>query len=281
LGHDDEIAHYNQGWRFIVPVNGMSLWVLDEDKLYVWNGTIWQLSTSSTVNLDDLGDAVITTPATDELLRFDGANFINSNNINQLGQVGVNTFADSSNKFSVKSDSVLFSADTNDSRIKVNKTAATDTASHLFQTNFSGRAEFGLIGNDDFGVKVSPDGSTFYESIVIDKDSGDIEFKAIVGYGEPSELTIATGAVTINKSNHIIDTESNVATDDLDTVNGGVNGQIIYLSAADTTRTVVLKDGTGNLKLAGDFSLDSSDDIIVLQKRNGNWLEISRSNNAV
>ena len=43
-------------------------------------------------------------------------------------------------------------------------------------SGFSARAEFGLIGNDDFTVKVSADGSTWYDGLVIDKDDGNIRF---------------------------------------------------------------------------------------------------------
>ena len=57
---------------------------------------------------------------------------------------------------------------------KINKNTASDTASLLFQTGFSGRAEFGTTGDDDWHVKVSADGSTWHEAIVVDKDTGDV-----------------------------------------------------------------------------------------------------------
>lgn len=44
----------------------------------------------------------------------------------------------------------------------------------LFQTGFSGRAEFGLAGNDDWSVKVSPNGSVWQDAIVVDKDNGGV-----------------------------------------------------------------------------------------------------------
>jgi hypothetical protein len=46
----------------------------------------------------------------------------------------------------------------------------------LFQTAFSGRAEYGLAGDDDFHVKVSPDGSTWHEAMIVDKDTGAVSF---------------------------------------------------------------------------------------------------------
>jgi hypothetical protein len=63
-----------------------------------------------------------------------------------------------------------------DCQIKVNKETAGDTATHLFQTGFSGRAEMGLAGDDDFHFKVSPDGSAWHEAMVVDRNSGAVSF---------------------------------------------------------------------------------------------------------
>lgn len=88
---------------------------------------------------------------------------------------GVNADADTTNRLSVTSPAVLFNRGTDDIQVKLNKEAEGDTASFLFQTAFSGRAEFGLIGDDDFTIKVSPDNfSTSFTSIVINKDNGEV-----------------------------------------------------------------------------------------------------------
>jgi hypothetical protein len=92
--------------------------------------------------------------------------------------------------------------------------------------------------------------------------------------------TIATGAVTVTNALDIaVDTEASAASDDLDTINGTVNGQVVILRAVSSARTVVVKDGTGNLKLAGDFSLDNNEDRIVLRSNGTNLFELSRSDN--
>ena len=62
-------------------------------------------------------------------------------------------------------DATLLTHDGSGHQIKVNKASATDTASLLFQTGFSGRAEMGLAGNDDFSVKVSADGAAWTEAL--------------------------------------------------------------------------------------------------------------------
>lgn len=175
-GKDGQIAYYFGGWQFIVPNEGMLLWVNDEDLLYAHNGADWVLAESIS-SLDDLGDVALTSPVNYQILQHNGSVFVNTSTPNNLSGVGINTAADATNKLAVASDTVLFSHDGSDSQVKINKNADTDTASFLYQTNFSGRAEFGMIGDDDFQLKVSPDGSTFYQSFVVDRSTGNVAFK--------------------------------------------------------------------------------------------------------
>ena len=103
---------------------------------------------------------------------------------------------------------------------------------------------------------------------------------AFVHVKASSELTIASGVVTADQTFHSIDTESDAGTDDLDTINGGGDGDIIIIKAENAARTIVVKDGTGNLRTAGDFSMDNSTDTMMLINSGGStWLELSRSNN--
>ncbi len=62
----------------------------------------------------------------------------------------------------------------------------------------------------------------------------------------------------------LIDTEASASTDDLDIITPISSGAILICRAKNDARTVVMKDGTGNLKLAGDFSLDNIKDSITL-----------------
>src|SRR5258705_3933538 len=74
--------------------------------------------------------------------------------------VGINTTASSPNLLSVKSNAALLSAinladgGSGDMRLQVSKESAAKTASVFFSDNFSGRAEFGLVGSDAFKLKV-------------------------------------------------------------------------------------------------------------------------------
>tara|TARA_R110000824_G_scaffold47353_3_gene134954 strand:+ start:15073 stop:15780 length:708 start_codon:yes stop_codon:yes gene_type:complete len=100
-------------------------------------------------------------------------------------------------------------------------------------------------------------------------------------FGAPTELTIATGIVTATKSNHTIDTEGDAATDDLITINGGSDGDILVLRAANGSRVPTVKDSSGNILTEGDFVMNAVDDTITLMyvASFSKWVEISRSNN--
>jgi hypothetical protein len=100
------------------------------------------------------------------------------------------------------------------------------------------------------------------------------------GVGAVGDYTIATGAITITGNSVRVDTEGAAASDDLDTINGGKDGDIIVVCAANAGRTVVMKDATGNMQLAGDFSLGETEDTITLRKLGSAWHEISRSLNS-
>jgi hypothetical protein len=80
--------------------------------------------------------------------------------------------ADSYNRLSMNTPALLLNNAGAGIEVTVNKAAAADDAAFAFKTGFSARALIGLLGNDDFCVKVSPDGSAFFDAIRIDRTSG-------------------------------------------------------------------------------------------------------------
>lgn len=58
-GKGGQVAYYNSGWKFIVPKEGFSLWVKDEDAFYVYDGTNWLMQSSG----GGLGKTAIFIPA--------------------------------------------------------------------------------------------------------------------------------------------------------------------------------------------------------------------------
>ncbi len=75
-----------------------------------------------------------------------------------------------------------------------------------------------------------------------------------------SELTIATGVITVTNARHTVDTESDAASDDLVTISGTVAGETFILSANNTARSIVLKNGSDNIICAtgDDITLEET-----------------------
>jgi len=163
-GRDHALAVWQDGaWAFYAPRPGWLVWVESEAALAVWDGAAWIDAAPQASG--DVSGAV--TPAS----LGDGSH----------GLVGVNgAAADAVNRLSVRTPAVLFDAldagegGDGDCRVVVNKEAPGDTASHLFQSGFSGRAEFGLTGDDNFHLKVSGDGAVWTDALVIDAASGNV-----------------------------------------------------------------------------------------------------------
>lgn len=204
---DNQLAFYDNGWRFYQARQGTKYWVNDENCIYVFNSTSWTKfsggsggtvgggeggesgdNTSGATALSQLDDVSLNSISQDDILKFSNGVFTNSKELNNLTGLGINCECDTDNKLATKSNYVLFDNNGGDSKIKANKASTTQTASHLFQDNYSGRAEFGLIGNDDFSLKVSSDGSEWKEAFVVDKTTGNIDFKGeITKNGESIE----------------------------------------------------------------------------------------------
>jgi Protein of unknown function (DUF2793) len=142
-GKAAQIAVWSDGaWLFHAPNEGWLIWVADEDVILAYDGSQW---------------TPLPAPSGSSLF-------------------GINTTADTTNRLAVSSPASLFNHAGNGHQIKLNKALATDTTSILMQTGFSGRAEIGLTGDDDFRFKVSANGTTWKESIRLDRTTGRASF---------------------------------------------------------------------------------------------------------
>lgn len=154
------------GDRYIPAPGATGDWAGHVGDIAIFAGTAWQFFESRAGWRAD----VIPTGQT---LRYDGSAWAPAlPNLQNLPQLGVNTSADDTNRLAVASEATLLSHDGDDHQLKVNKAGAGDTASLLFQTGFSGRAEMGTAGSDDFAIKTSPDGNTFETALSADAASG-------------------------------------------------------------------------------------------------------------
>ena len=125
------------GWLFVAPAEGWRVWDRLASRLLVRDGAAWA-------------------PALGDLQNLDG--------------IGIGAAWDETNRLAVASEAVLLTHVGSDHRLKVNKARPGDTASLLFQSGWSGRAEMGLAGSDAFSVKVSADGATFAEALRCEAD---------------------------------------------------------------------------------------------------------------
>lgn len=136
------------------------------------------------------------------LLLYDGAGWIDCGlslrQLQNLALLGIGATADGANPLLAKLNATLFTATSvgeggsGDLRFALNKESAANTLSQLYESNYSARAETGLIGDDHFHVKVSPDGSTWKEAIVIDSATGAVAFPS----GGPANVHLFTATDT-------------------------------------------------------------------------------------
>lgn len=84
----------------------------------------------------------------------------------------------------------------------------------------------------------------------------------------PSELTIAAGVITVTTAtgSYRVDTAGDIPSDDLDTINGFADINLIKIRAEHADRTVVIKHGTGNIECPADT------DISLLDTNHYVWL---------
>ena len=137
-GKSNQIAEWLDGaWRYLVPQGGWLAVKVPECLCYLFDGSAWRIL--PLVNIDQLG--IGATPSSD-------------------------------NRLAVASNASLFTHNGTSHRMAINKAAAAQTASVQFQDNYTSMAEIGLTGNDNFSVKVSPNGSSWKSALVVDRTSG-------------------------------------------------------------------------------------------------------------
>lgn len=105
---------------------------------------------------------------------------------------------------------------------------------------------------------------TSLDTVLEEFKDGDIQEAATV-------LTIAGGAVTVTGGYHTLTSETGTS-DQLDTINGGVLGQIVYLSAT-ATHTITISNSAGNIRDIRGVNVVMSGNVTMAVMFNGtNWL---------
>lgn len=164
-GRANRVAAWQDGaWAFFQPRVGWLAWVNDEAIAVVWRGTEWEaLSAAASLNPTPL--------------------------------VGVNTTADETDRLAVASPSTLLTHEGAGHRLKINKAASGETASLLFQAGYSGRAEMGIAGDDDFRVKVSADGESWKDALVVNRATGAVSLPNTSGSTTATPISISMPAL--------------------------------------------------------------------------------------
>jgi hypothetical protein len=220
-GKDGKIAHFRDGtWGFHAPRAGWIAYVADEQALIVYDGSAWQPL---------LGAA----PSLQNVTLF-----------------GLAATADATNPISAVLNNVLFAARTvanggdGDLRYKLSKASAADTASFLFQDNFSGRAEIGLAGDDDLHLKVSSDGTTWREGLVIAAGTGKVSFpQGAIGLREK---------LTANRTYYVRSADGSDSNDGLTNSSGGAF--LTAQKAIDAAVALDLSIYSVTIRLVGNFT---------------------------
>ncbi|HEY7644588.1 MAG TPA: DUF2793 domain-containing protein [Hyphomicrobiales bacterium] len=161
-GQDGKVAAWQDGaWAFYAPQEGWIAWIASEGIALICDGTGW--TGCATQN---------------------------------AAFVGVNTAASTTNRLAVASGAVLFTHAGAGVQVKLNRNGGGDNASLLFQSAYSGRAEIGCLGNDDFVFKTSPDGSSFSAGLtLVSAANGVPRIPSVTVAGLPSASDAGAGAL--------------------------------------------------------------------------------------
>ena len=141
----DQVASLEDGaWALRTPLTGWRAFVANSGTTVVFDGAAWIV---------------------------DGEPFPE-----RVPHLGIGTDADDTNRLAVSAPATLLTHGGSDHRLVINRASDAATASVLFQTDWSGRAEFGFTGDQNWRVKVSTDGSAWREALVVDGTSGAVSF---------------------------------------------------------------------------------------------------------
>ncbi len=178
-------ASPNEGDRYIVASNATLAWSGYDGAVAAWSNAGWVFLSPKAgwIALDETDNML--------LVYSSGSWAMHQPTLHNLSGVGIGASFDATNALSVSSPASLFSHSGAGHQLKVNKAATGQVASLLYQSNWSGRAETGLAGNDDYTIKVSEDGSNFSEAVRIESSTGRSTIKAM----RSGSVDIASNAV--------------------------------------------------------------------------------------
>lgn len=168
---------------------------------------------------------------------------IDSTITTQVDRLGIGNTVSGSHKLQVEGHTTLFNNPSGDVDLYLSKASATDETTVYFQNNYSTRAQIGTEGTDNFVIKVSPDGSSFFTSVTIDKDDGIADFTTVPKVGGVDLPTVAFKTIVISGQSDVV---ADSATDTL-TLVAGSNITLTTNAGSDTITIAASGGGGGGL----------------------------------
>lgn len=208
-GQDNNLAAYIDGeWFFFAPQAGWQAYIIEEQLQQLFDGHKWL------------------TPE-----------------INSVKMIGVNTSADDINRLAVASDACLLSHAGAGHQLKLNKNSSEHTASLLFQSNWSGFAEMGLAGENNFSIKIADDNGHWRQVLRTDRSTGNVA----IGTIWPTTTLHVDGPIR----------PANYQLANLPSASSHGAGALIFVEDAGASGLMAYSDGTAWRKLRDDTEISA------------------------
>ena len=256
-------AEPSEGDCYIVAPAGTDAWAGQDSAIAVRVDETWQFFAPRPGWRADV-------IPTGETLRFDGTEWSTAggSGANAVSTLGVNAAADEINRLVVSAPATLLNHEGAGHQLKINKSTSGNTASLLFQTGFSGRAEMGTAGSDDFAIKVSPDGASFLTALSVEASTGRVSFPAMPDVmrtrltGSRSYYVSLAGSDTNDgRSPGTAFRSLQTAIDTLLSLDCGSHDVTIVVSPGDYDEIAIVSGpvlGTGSYRIEGDSTTPSN-----------------------
>ncbi|NJR20558.1 MAG: DUF2793 domain-containing protein [Hyphomonadaceae bacterium] len=170
----------NVGDTYVVGAPAAGVWAGQDQRLAIWRGDVWQFLTPRA------GWTVADASAGFAVKVFDGTSWkspsVQGAQLSHIAAIGLGQSASLTTPFSAYLNEASWRAvpagegGTDDVRIFTRKARTSATASIVFQNGFSGRAETGLCGDDNYTIRVSQDGDIWRTGMSVNAATGGVEF---------------------------------------------------------------------------------------------------------
>ena len=184
---ENQLAIFDNGWRFLEPINGMLFYILDENCFYAYKDN-W-IKLEYLIDFTKLQNIAIDNLQKDELIKYDGNDFVNTREINLLKlYINNKLLIDENLNISIKNEESLnnivsiTSEDINfKNNLKISGVGIDNYIINVVNTNINGFANIDLSN-------LSSTGQTYIKSLV-DENTLNINVSNITQTGIDTIMT--------------------------------------------------------------------------------------------